>query len=79
MITANDILCLDRKEKKQLPKNHLKLLNTSIFNFTKGCNGVAVSLEEARTYPDNTWVIYGAGMIKAVKDCWANNTSFFLS
>lgn len=77
MITANDILCLDRKETNKLPKNHLKLLNTSIFNFTKGCNGVAVSLEEARAYPDNTWVIYGAGMIKAVKNCWENNTPFF--
>lgn len=77
MINPNDILCLNRKTKDQLPKNHQKLLNTAMYNFTQGCKGIAISHQEAIAYPDNTWVIYGAGMIKAVKDCWANNTPFF--
>ena len=77
MIKVNDVLCLDRKRKEQLPKNHKKLTNTAIYNFRRGCDGVNISFEEATEYRDNTWVIYGAGMIKAVKDCWANNTPFF--
>jgi len=77
MINTSDILCLNRKTKEQLPKNHQKLLNTAMYNFTKGCNGVPLSYQEAIDFPDNTWVIYGAGMIKAVKNCWANNTPFF--
>ena len=76
-ITSTDILCLNRKVKDKLPRNNDKLLNTAMYNFTQGCNGTAVSFEEVKDYHNNTWAIYGAGMIKAVKHCWANNIPFF--
>ena len=77
MINTSDILCLNRKQQADQPKNAQQLYKTAIHNFAQGCNGTAVSLEEARRYPNNTWVIWGAGMIKAVKDCWSNKTPFF--
>jgi hypothetical protein len=76
-ITSTDILCVNRKTHDQLPRNHEKILTTAMYNFTQGCNGTPTSWEEARDYHDNTIILYGAQMIKAVKHCWENDINFF--
>tara|TARA_B100001057_G_scaffold104758_1_gene102194 strand:- start:16158 stop:16952 length:795 start_codon:yes stop_codon:yes gene_type:complete len=67
------IECINRKIQEREPKHNM---NTMATNFAKGCGGKIMSWEEAKK-TDNTKMIWGAGMISAVKQCWERNIDFY--
>ena len=67
------IECVNRKIQRKEPKDNM---NTMATNFAKGCSGTIMSWEESKQ-TNNTKMIWGAGMIPAVKDCWERNIDFY--
>ena len=67
------IECINRKIQRKEPRENM---NTMATNFAKGCDGIIMSWEEAKQ-SSNTKMIWGAGMIPAVKHCWQNKIQFY--
>ena len=73
MTASTDILCIERKFKDRPAKDNM---GSFIANFARGCGGRITSWEESK-FESNDFVLWGAGMIKAVKHAEAQGNNYY--
>lgn len=74
-VAPGQVLCINRKVHDSPVKERQAAF---VDRFSKGCNGLLASYEEARLYPvDHAWCIRGMKFTAAVNECWDTGRTFY--